>query len=735
MHFFEGSFEMAKLVEDASANGLIENISYSPEKIFEWSEKYKKEKKSLLERELLEVQELIFFSVVESPLRKDLILPDIVPLFWDNSFYPLFSLGVNRFGVVESQRLFLPIDRFARELLKELSFTIGLFSSFTKQSIFRKINLSVLPSDYWTSAEVWADSHARVTSGKISKPEHSIKQWETAKIYADVNCEPKKYPNVYYDYFYRYERELSLLLLGYFFRGAETLGNEIKYASGLSAKTRYNLESPSALYGQISGLIAQKNKELISDFFEYTEEMRSKGLNEIETWLWNFFRVCLWNPVLTENGTRLPTLNEDEYRTLSSYPLNLEALVGKEEEFWNTISLDLPFFFKETIGDSNIQASLEEMLANFPPFTGNVIEAQQSISDQLREACSLKQYTLPFGAFFQLSGSICGIKVFEVDKSVYLLFILKNGRFCRFTISPETQIFAVAPPTFHRGFSDGGITYTSNAISGIQSPLLLGVCMLAASIIRDGWVVEEREKVFGGGILTRKVSPLLGDRRKQVVVYLPRIKYLTSGESIPDARTELNYVKRREHLVSGHLRNAVKASPAQVLLAQKMGVYVPEGKTFVRGHSRGHLAAEKIYRSRSALMCLRMIDKEASGQDAWFGFERNAKQWLEGHGFKVDHASASRNGDGGVDLQASKGSENLLIQCKYWKNPVGLNVVREMIGTLITFPAGSQGVILTSSELTIPAKELAIEHHIQFVENVSFEKPIDHKLKKGAKGK
>ena len=134
-------------------------------------------------------------------------------------------------------------------------------------------------------------------------------------------------------------------------------------------------------------------------------------------------------------------------------------------------------------------------------------------------------------------------------------------------------------------------------------------------------------------------------------------------------------------------------------------------------------------------MCLRMIDKEASGQDGWFGFERNAKQWLEGHGFKVDHASASRNGDGGVDLQASKGTENLLIQCKYWKNPVGLNVVREMIGTLITYPAGSHGVILTSSELTIPAKELAIEHHIQFVENVSFEKPIDHKLKKSIKEK
>lgn len=102
-------------------------------------------------------------------------------------------------------------------------------------------------------------------------------------------------------------------------------------------------------------------------------------------------------------------------------------------------------------------------------------------------------------------------------------------------------------------------------------------------------------------------------------------------------------------------------------------------------------------------------------------------------GYKADHKAASRNGDGGIDIQASKGSEHLYVQCKYWKDPVGISVVREMIGTLITYPEGSCGVIVTSSELTIPAKELAIDYGIQFVENVSFEKSIDHKLKKRIK--
>ena len=70
-----------------------------------------------------------------------------------------------------------------------------------------------------------------------------------------------------------------------------------------------------------------------------------------------------------------------------------------------------------------------------------------------------------------------------------------------------------------------------------------------------------------------------------------------------------------------------------------------------------------------------------------------------------------------------------MIQCKYWKDPVGTGVVREMLGSLITYPEGSRGVIITSSELTIPAKELALEHKIMFVENVNFENQIKNDLK------
>jgi len=91
--------------------------------------------------------------------------------------------------------------------------------------------------------------------------------------------------------------------------------------------------------------------------------------------------------------------------------------------------------------------------------------------------------------------------------------------------------------------------------------------------------------------------------------------------------------------------------------------------------------------------------------------------------------AASRNGDGGVDIQVAKGNEHLLIQCKYWHGQnVGPNIIREMLGTLQTFPPGSKGVVVTSSELSSAARELAVEHEIQFIERVNFSSGIQREL-------
>jgi len=197
-----------------------------------------------------------------------------------------------------------------------------------------------------------------------------------------------------------------------------------------------------------------------------------------------------------------------------------------------------------------------------------------------------------------------------------------------------------------------------------------------------------------------------------------------------DQPDQLNLKARAPHFVVGHLRKAVHASQDQILLARSHGIIVPEGFTFIRPHRRGDAAQERIYRSRSALQCLQALKPvSTSTHDSWFTFELRVIEWLSANGFHVEHLAASRNGDGGVDIQASKGSEHLLVQCKYWHaRNIGPNVIREMLGTLQTFPQGSKGVIVTSSELTPATKALAIGHGIQFIERVNFAHGIQRDL-------
>ena len=257
--------------------------------------------------------------------------------------------------------------------------------------------------------------------------------------------------------------------------------------------------------------------------------------------------------------------------------------------------------------------------------------------------------------------------------------------------------------------------------------LKISLSIIICAIIRDFWVVEHREKVFGSSVRSRKFPCLKQDSGKENLYYLPRIRYTGYREN---KSKDLDYKSRRAHWVSGHLRKALKSSERQIYEAKKHGIHIPDGYTFVRPHKRGDKAKERIYRSRSAMEYLCLIDnlKDIKTRDLWFQYELNVKKWLESNGIVVEHISASKRGDGGIDLRAIKGSEHLLIQCKFWKNPVGVSILRDLSGSLQDFPDGSKGVVITSSHLSSEAKDYSIKHNIQFIENILFENNIDNKI-------
>ena len=176
-----------------------------------------------------------------------------------------------------------------------------------------------------------------------------------------------------------------------------------------------------------------------------------------------------------------------------------------------------------------------------------------------------------------------------------------------------------------------------------------------------------------------------------------------------------------------HFRRAASPSDELLAVARHLGIFVPEGFTFVRRHRRGDKAAEAIYRSVSALRCFGMIPQSGvKGKDAWFQFQRQTAAWLKANGYEIENIAGSRRGDGGVDIQAKKGGKWLLVQCKYWseKHPVGPAVVRELLGSLATFPQGASGLLVTSSRVTDVARNLCLENSIRFYEVVDFSREI-----------
>jgi len=354
----------------------------------------------------------------------------------------------------------------------------------------------------------------------------------------------------------------------------------------------------------------------------------------------------------------------------------------------------------------------------------------------------LKQWTIPFAAYVLLDvGEIEAAKLHEVGNEVAALLIDRKGDYFLVWVNPAEKNFSfvsteeLAPALgawsaikFKREGKNPLSPEGRHLIEEFEARFELGIKILLASIIRDFWVVEERERVFGVTMQVRKSPRLRGDRGRPRVVYLPRIRYIDSCKEQADG---LNLKARAPHFIVGHLRKALQASEQQIILARRHGVIVPEGFTFVRPHRRGDVAQQRIYRSRYALQCLRALKPvaDSGARDSWFTFELKVREWLATNDFQVEHLAASRNGDGGVDIQASKGNEHLLVQCKYWHaQNAGPNVIREMLGSLQTFPSGSRGVVATSSELTAAAKQLAIEHGIQFIERVNFGAGIQRKL-------
>ena len=99
-------------------------------------------------------------------------------------------------------------------------------------------------------------------------------------------------------------------------------------------------------------------------------------------------------------------------------------------------------------------------------------------------------------------------------------------------------------------------------------------------------------------------------------------------------------------------------------------------------------------------------------------------------GFTVEHKSAARNGDGGVDIFAldTQTSESWAIQCKCYRpdKKLGPSIVRELIGSLAAYPNGTKGMLVATCGISEVARSLAESAEVLVIDGDDLRNLLEH---------
>ena len=446
------------------------------------------------------------------------------------------------------------------------------------------------------------------------------------------------------------------------------------------------------------------------------------------------------NSAATECGKKFPF--HKNFYEIDYFELSCDG-PGDMTRFWrHTPSMTL-WNLDKTLsgGESPISAKeLYEAIDDDEVLLYDFDEIENTTNLLFEEAEALKEFFIPPNAYVEVRfGPFVGCQLTELNNDVLIKWVTEDNRFFQMSMWPSStnfNFFMFGENEVGAWSRDKGELHRkneSNKLIAIKQKL----CLLAASIIRDFWVVDDRDEVFYVRHVDTRNKKITGKARTQnsthkpSVIYIPRRRY-SKKINLNAYEKELSLSERAKHVVRQHFRKA-NPSQAQIQLSKILKVQIPDGHTLVKTHYRGGEEKQRIYRSISALKLASnsIADEIVSPNDmpTWFDFENEVGRIQKLMGYEVLFKAANYSGDGGIDLRVrkktSKKIEEVLIQCKCWKATVGPDVVREMMGTLVENQNDEidlRGAIYTTSRFSKEATALAVKNNIQLVDGDTWAK-------------
>ena len=455
------------------------------------------------------------------------------------------------------------------------------------------------------------------------------------------------------------------------------------------------------------------------------------ALKEVASIAFDIWNALELDPEMSSWGT-----NQISWRSLA---LGDKSAVGGEETplnpdgfsvsadnaarfYWVYKHPEIPHNRSAILSASDFPIAPKKFVEGFSNWRPELDEAaaEESIRSLLNEAVAMKEWTIPPNAFVELPlGPFSGVEVTEIRDDIYFVWRTPDNFYLDMSVGVETQNFA------HTEIFSGDPAEPFNRRGQLAIQLLM------SSIIRDFWVVTERQKLFELKRSRARRQWIDADRRR--VVYLPRVRYLGAKFNLRELISSLEYRARSQHYVKPFFRK-VQPSTLQLEIARRAGILVPAGHTYVRGHYRGleRSHGQKVYRSRSALALLFEHSREESLEyqertlTDWFVFEEAVSVLLEkSFGCTIEHRATRGKTDYGIDILATKQSgdtqEIWVVQCKCYKpsNLIGPNHIRELLGAIADMNKDEQtrvrGMLVTTSEFSGDALRLAVKHGIHCV--------------------
>ncbi len=154
-------------------------------------------------------------------------------------------------------------------------------------------------------------------------------------------------------------------------------------------------------------------------------------------------------------------------------------------------------------------------------------------------------------------------------------------------------------------------------------------------------------------------------------------------------------------------------NPNQILYVINKKI-MPEFTWIISGFLFLFMLIQFLSRYKKRKLFFNEYDIEQLKRISWQDFELLVTETFKRDGYKVREAGGAQ-ADGGIDLEAYRGGQKIIVQCKHWKKTsVGVNIVREMFGVGIHEQA-SVVYIVTCGYFTKDAKEFAKGKAIRLV--------------------